>query len=317
MGFEKALDGPLHDVQKAFNDRNFAEAGGYLKTLDFRDIEYLPATCSHTAAAINIIEGGGPGLHEELCNAEGNIDIAKVLALCPSWNQAIAKGIPCIVFKRELEAACPELPAFLSKAGNQSHDVHSKETKMQLMLALNLHFMSLKRRNAGLVPPAEPPTWERVVMETVAMKPSFKDDATEAAQFAAAWSGDDQSSALHEVEAYAKQLKRRSDPEKGQLGFLASAKLSSAPLWPIACLKAELAAPDKWISKKGESTLFCGADIKLMETKLAGKIQEAVAAMKKSEGMVLGGRDRAAGLVRETHGQHGCQTCYVCPRLQS
>ena len=69
MGFEKALSGPLHGVQKAFNDRNFAEADGYLKTLDFRDIEYLPATCSHTAAAINIIEGGGPGLREELCNA--------------------------------------------------------------------------------------------------------------------------------------------------------------------------------------------------------------------------------------------------------
>ena len=26
--------------------------------------------------------------------------------------------MPCIVFKRELEAACPELPAFLSEAGN-------------------------------------------------------------------------------------------------------------------------------------------------------------------------------------------------------
>ena len=48
MGFEKALSGPLHGVQKAFNDRNFAEANGYLKKLDFRDIEYLPATCYST-----------------------------------------------------------------------------------------------------------------------------------------------------------------------------------------------------------------------------------------------------------------------------
>ena len=86
MGFEKALVGTdKHDLQKSFTERNFAEANGYLRELNFRDIEYLPATCSHTAAAINIIEGGGPGLHEELCNAEGNVDIAKVLALCPSW----------------------------------------------------------------------------------------------------------------------------------------------------------------------------------------------------------------------------------------
>ena len=55
--------------------------------------------------------------------------------------------MPCIVFKRELEAACPELPAFLSKARNQSHEVHSKETKVQLMQALNLHFTSLKTAN--------------------------------------------------------------------------------------------------------------------------------------------------------------------------
>ena len=92
MGFEKALSGRLHDVP-AYYDRNFAE--GYLETLDFRDIEYLPTTCSHIATAINILERGG--------NAEGN----KVMALCPSWEQAIKDGMPCIVFKRELEAACP------------------------------------------------------------------------------------------------------------------------------------------------------------------------------------------------------------------
>ena len=83
-------------------------------------------------------------MREELCNAEGNVDIAKVLALCPSWEQAIKVGMPCVGFLREVETACPELPAILSKAGNQSHEVHSKETKVQLMQALNLHFTSLK-----------------------------------------------------------------------------------------------------------------------------------------------------------------------------
>ena len=47
MGFEKALEGALHDEQEKFNETNFAEAGGYLKAIIFRDIEYLPATCSH------------------------------------------------------------------------------------------------------------------------------------------------------------------------------------------------------------------------------------------------------------------------------
>ena len=149
MGFEKALSGPLHAVQKAFNDKKFEEAGGYRKTLDFRDIEFLPTTCSHTAAAINIIEGGGPGLHEELCNAEGNVDIAKVLALCPSWEQAIKNGMPCIVFKRELEAACPELPAFLSEAGNSKALVVSPPLPSSVMPVQKLEQVAKKRQAAA------------------------------------------------------------------------------------------------------------------------------------------------------------------------
>ena len=71
-------------------------------------------------------------------------------------------GVPCTVFKRELDAACPELAAFLSKAGNQSHDVHSQETKAQLMLSLNQCFVSRKRRAAFSGPAALAPTWEKV-----------------------------------------------------------------------------------------------------------------------------------------------------------
>ena len=84
MGFEKAEPGDAHDEQEKFNDNNFAEAAGYLNPIPFRDVEYLPVTCSHTVAAVNIIEGEGPGLHEELCNEQGNIHKSKVLQMCPS-----------------------------------------------------------------------------------------------------------------------------------------------------------------------------------------------------------------------------------------
>ena len=59
MGFEKAQDGALRDEQEAFNEKMFAESGVYLKAIPLRDIEYLPVTCSHTFASLNIIEGGG------------------------------------------------------------------------------------------------------------------------------------------------------------------------------------------------------------------------------------------------------------------
>ena len=86
-----------------------------------------------------------------------------------------------------------------------------------------------------------------------------------------------------EVEAFAKQLKVRREPEKDQLDFLAKAKLSRAPQWPIACLKALLECPDKALSKKGEAKLFCGADITLMEGKYAANITEAAGMMNKAK----------------------------------
>ena len=59
MGFEVAEAGKLRAEQQAFNERNFAESGGYLHSIPFRDIAYLPVTCSHTAATVNIVQGGG------------------------------------------------------------------------------------------------------------------------------------------------------------------------------------------------------------------------------------------------------------------
>ena len=72
----------------------------------------------------------------------------------------MANGIPCTVFRRELEECIPELPEFLSKAGNQTHDVHSKETKVQLMLTMSQMLRSYKyvKENptaaADTIPPA-------------------------------------------------------------------------------------------------------------------------------------------------------------------
>ena len=84
MGFEKAEPGAAASAQNDFMSRNFDMSNGYLRNIPFHDAEYLPVTCSHTFAALNIIEGADVrGLHEELsCN--GKIDKAKALQLCPS-----------------------------------------------------------------------------------------------------------------------------------------------------------------------------------------------------------------------------------------
>ena len=61
MGFEKAEPGAAASAQTDFMIRNFDMANGYLRWAPFHDAEYLPVTCGHTFAALNIIEGGCQG----------------------------------------------------------------------------------------------------------------------------------------------------------------------------------------------------------------------------------------------------------------
>ena len=84
MGFEKAEPGDAHDEQEKFNDNNFGEASGYLNPIPFRDIEYLPVTCSHTAATVNIVQGWG------------GLDCTKNCAM----KKAISTSIKCCSFAR-------------------------------------------------------------------------------------------------------------------------------------------------------------------------------------------------------------------------
>ena len=51
------------------------------------------------------------------------------------------------------------------------------------------------------------------------MRPHFAGCAKEAAEFAAAWSGGDDSPGLNEAETYAKTLRVRKEPEDGQLSL--------------------------------------------------------------------------------------------------
>jgi len=142
--------------------------------------------------------------------------------------------------------------------------------------------VSLKLRAAFSGPAALAPTWEKVVREAISIKgPDQADTLEELAKFAAQWAGGDASPALKEVESYAKQLARRNEPEKDQLGFLAVAKLVRYPDWPIMCLKTLISSPDKW-AIKGEAKMFNSTIVREMETTKAAKIAEACSLSKKA-----------------------------------
>ena len=292
-GTETAASAQRRNMQMKFNATNFAEANGYLKEIAFYDVTYLPVTCAHTFAALNIIEGECKGLNKEFIGDTGFVDKEKVLKLCPSWKKAMEDGIPCTVFRRELEEACPELPAFLSRAGNQSHDVHSKETKLQLMLALQQMVVAgtrLRRKSAESAPAAasapaagissdtssSAAAWESVVQEMIAMKPHSADCVKEAAMFTSMWP-----EGLKEAEIFAKSLKVRREPEEGQLALLATAKMKRAPRWPMMCLKTLMAAPECFCPRHGEARMFTKNDIKNMESHLLPDILKAIGILEK------------------------------------
>ena len=117
MGFQPAASALLRNKQKKFNEQIVDASSRLLRKIPFSNIEYLSLTGSNSFAALNIIEGQVRGIDPRLCDDNMMINREKVLELYPSWKKPISDGIPCIVFRWELEEACPNLPAFLSKAG--------------------------------------------------------------------------------------------------------------------------------------------------------------------------------------------------------
>ena len=276
-GTETAASAQRRNMQMKFNATNFAEANGYLKEIAFYDVTYLPVTCAHTFAALNIIEGECKGLNKEFIGDTGFVDKEKVLKLCPSWKKAMEDGIPCTVFRRELEEACPDLAAFLSKAGNQSHDVHSKETMVQLMLAL--HQMYGAKTGIGTVPAESASSdqlWDQIAAEMIIMKPHFKDAVPEAIKFVREWSGGEDCAELLEAETFAKSLKLRREPDRGQVGLLAGANIRRAPKWPTMCVKTLMCGAEQFCRGENCARMFTSTDIKNMETTKLPEIMAAI-----------------------------------------
>ena len=277
MGFEPG-NGNIGEEQKEFMEKAYSDSAGYLKKVEWHDCEYLPITFTHTAAASNLSEGGQPGLYEELCDTNMIINNAKVLQLCPSWEKS-RKGFKCLVFRRELEERLPDLPCFLSQAGNQTHDSHQTETKPQLMLAIHSMYMVEKKKNENAKAAGKEIkelSWVDIVAKVEGMKPQFENKALDASEFLKKWSGGDDAKYLHEIDVYGKALKSRFEPDNGQLSLLAKAALLRQPLWPPACIKACISAPDlPCFVYKGESKLFTSSDVQAMPGKKLPLIEEA------------------------------------------
>ena len=138
----------------------FGNSDRYLSEIPFHVCEYLPVTCSYMFAAANIVAAGDRcrGLYGPI-STFGRIDQEKTMQLCPSWKKPLTDGIPCIVFRRELDIECPELAEFL--AAGPSRTVHLQESKVQFLLTIH----DLINTTVGSAPLCSPDKLRSIVQE--------------------------------------------------------------------------------------------------------------------------------------------------------
>ena len=144
----------------------------------------------------------------------------------PTIEKTNGGGIPCA--------------GFLSQAGNQSHDVHAKETKLQLMISLHQLFVAERNiatstESAESAPPDAKELWNNVKKAMLGMKPHFASSMDAAAKFVGTWCARDDDMHLTRAEVYAKTLRDRREPADSQLDFLADANLKRCQRWFFQC----------------------------------------------------------------------------------
>ena len=80
---------------------------------------------------------------------------------CPNIAEPLTKGLKFTVFRSELEKTIPELPAFLSEAGNLCHGTEQQQTAMQTLLQIH-------RKNFGILATFGDYKWNTVVKHITA-----------------------------------------------------------------------------------------------------------------------------------------------------
>ena len=73
----------------------------------------------------------------ERFSIDGHISKEKLIELVPGYAEPLRTGLNWLVFRWQLEAAVPRLAKFLQSAGNKSHGVERKPTRMQRLFQLH------------------------------------------------------------------------------------------------------------------------------------------------------------------------------------
>ena len=219
--------GPIGDAWKKANQDLVSQSDDLLTPYDDQ-IEVVTGRGSHSCSALRLVKFGAKSIYDEIAGPDGRISRAKFLALQPSWQPLLDKGVKVKVLPAELEMAVPGLLACLSRIGNASHDVFRVPTSIQFCSRIHaLHNVASKHGKVD---------WQKIAKQAVCGNGGASQlaNAEMLCDFVRAWSGGADASLLREVEKFERSITVKRKVFASDLQALSTVDLLHAPKYVAA-----------------------------------------------------------------------------------
>ena len=267
--FERA-DGDLGEWQLKENIDLVESAGGLLAPVS-KHMRIITVTCSHTVAGVRAVVHGCKSPLVALCDDKGCLSAKKVYERCPSYAEPCNNSVPFCVIDKRVERAIPDLPGYISEAGNGGHGVEQKQTQLQT-------FFEIHRRVKGNGGKTDDATFDLMAKSIETSKQHLEGQVKNLALYVKNFAGGlEDPLFLKELQQFSASLPFHRQIPHQVLGRFAASKLKSKGLYVNACLKAMLASPPAFVDKQGVSTLLSTTDVADMQDpkKKKAKVAEA------------------------------------------
>ncbi|CAK0858078.1 unnamed protein product [Prorocentrum cordatum] len=251
-----------------FNQKLWSASAGQLAPVVKHDMRISTVTCSHTAAGQKAVLAGCAS-NDSALSTDGALCRAKVAALSPSYDKSLSTGIPWFVIRHQVASAIPELPDFLSEAGNIGHGNHRKQTHVQAMLAVHSKAMKNMAVHGDY-------KLDAIARSVEAQMTHMEGQIRDIGEFVIQWGGGSTPINLECIEEYSKVLSFRRELPNALIRGLATLQFTQCPDYVVAVVKASLSAPDNFC-KGSVAKLFNTSDISNISRKRA----ETLAAQEK------------------------------------
>eukprot|EP00959_Pyramimonas_sp_CCMP1952_P006459 135060-Pyramimonas_sp.AAC.1 len=232
IAFEKAPDAAgakqMDDIRELI-----AASEGMLPPWSDTDIVGLTVACTHATSGLACLHYETKTDQEDLAGTDGRIDKAKVLAMCPSIQDPLERGIEYLIIRSCVEKRFPSLPHFLQEAGHAAHAARKQQTRVQTLMQVHARIL----KNTQLT---GDPNMPKVALAIERIRPWLKDQVEDMCDYVVNFSGGTSPRYLLDLVDFAKGLKVRRGIDGTTFKQLASLPLKQCPRLVTAFAKTML-----------------------------------------------------------------------------